>query len=72
VKTRAPAVVDRDLAVDPGRRAAELARLAATVNPTVRAMEGVLSGGLEPVPTQAPLRTCGQCPYRGTCAASWK
>ncbi len=72
-KTKAPAVVDVDVALAPDERGAGLSRLAATVNPTLRVMEAVLAGKLDPVPTQAPFRMCGTCPYRErTCSRAFR
>ena len=72
VKTKAPNVVDVDLPVADADREGDLARMAAIVNPTLRIMETVLAGKLEPVPTQAPMRMCGGCSWKGVCAASWR
>jgi hypothetical protein len=71
VKTKSPNVVDLDLRVEDRDRDADLARLAAVVNPTLRVMEAVLAGRLDPVPTQAPMRMCGTCPFRATKCVLW-
>jgi hypothetical protein len=70
VKTKTPNIVDVDFAVADADRVADLARLAAVVNPTLRLMEEVLAGRLDPVPTQAPFAMCGACSFR-TCCARW-
>jgi RecB family exonuclease len=67
VKTKAPNVVDVELPVVDRDREAELGRLAAVVNPTLRLMDAVLAGKLDPVPTQAPMTLCATCPFRGHC-----
>jgi len=67
VKTKTPSLVDVDLPVAIEHRGADLARLAAVVNPTIRAMDAVLSGALDPVPTQAPRSLCGSCGFRNAC-----
>ena len=72
VKTKSPNVVDFDLPVADEDRDGDLARLAAIVNPTLRLMDGVLAGKLDPVPTQAPMAFCGTCPWRRPCATSWR
>lgn len=71
VKTKAPNIVDVDLAVAAADREGDLARLAAVVGPTLRLMDAVLSGKLPAVPTQAPFSMCGTCAWRRPCAASW-
>ena len=67
VKTKSPNVVDVDLPVADEDRDADLGRLAAVVNPTLRLMDAVLAGKLDPVPTQAPMTLCGSCAFRGHC-----
>jgi CRISPR/Cas system-associated exonuclease Cas4 (RecB family) len=67
VKTKTPGLVDVELPVASEDRGADLARLAAVVNPTIRAMDAVLSGTIDPVPTQAPQRPCGSCGFRNAC-----
>ncbi|MCK6479111.1 MAG: PD-(D/E)XK nuclease family protein [Planctomycetes bacterium] len=67
-KTVKPAVHEDRLEVRSEDRVAELQRLAAVVNPTVRQMEEILSGERQPVPTQAYARFCGGCPFRMACA----
>ena len=67
VKTKTPSVVDVDLPVAAEDREAELARLAAIVNPTLRLMDAVLAGKLDSVPTQAPMNLCSTCPWRRPC-----
>jgi RecB family exonuclease len=72
-KTKAPAVVDVDVALSPEDRGADLSRLAATVNPTLQLMDAVLSGRLQPAPTQAPFRMCSTCPWRErTCSKAFR
>jgi RecB family exonuclease len=70
VKTKAPNVVDVDLPVSADERDTELTRLAAVVSPTLRLMDAVLAGKLQPVPTQAPFAMCGACPFRRRCAST--
>ena len=72
VKTKAPVVVDVDHPVQDADRRGDLARLAAVVNPTLRLMDAVLAGKLDPVPTQAPFAMCGSCPWRSTCVTCYR
>jgi len=67
-KTVKPAVQEDRLEVRSEDRLPELRRLAAVVNPTVRAMEDILAGRAQPVPTQAFAKFCSGCPYRRACA----
>jgi hypothetical protein len=72
VKTKAPACVDLHLPVAENDREGDLARLAVTVNSTLRVMDAVIAGKIEPVPTQAAFAMCGTCPWRTTCAACYR
>jgi RecB family exonuclease len=71
VKTKSPNVVDVDLPVAGRDRDIDLGRLAAVVNPTLKLTEAVLAGKLDPVPTQAPFRMCGTCPFRARQCVLW-
>jgi len=70
-KTVRPAVQEDRLEVRSEDRVAELQRLAAVVNPTIKAMEDILAGKTQPVPTQAFSRFCQGCQFRMACS-KWK
>ena len=67
-KTVKPAVQEDRLEVRSEDRVQELQRLAAVVNPTVKAMEDVLAGRTQAMPTQAYSRFCQGCQFRMACA----
>jgi len=68
-KTVKPAVQEDRLEVRSEDRVSELQRLAAVVNPTIKAMEDILAGRAQPVPTQAYARFCQGCQFRMSCIA---
>lgn len=71
VELKSLAAGDVDLPGIEQDREGDVVRLTVTVNSTLRVIDAVLAGKIDPVPTQAPFAMCASCPWRTICAACY-